>query len=75
MVLTVKIGIYHPFGHFPDNYSLCHVVQEQILMIIENGHECYFYCKKQFKWDMPELFTTHPNIEKLLTVKRNIKQP
>ena len=58
----MKIGIYHPFGDFPDNYSLSHVAQEQILMVIENGHECYLYVTKWFKWDMPELFKSHPDI-------------
>ena len=44
-----KIGIYHPFTHFPDNYSLSHVVKEQMLMVTEEGWECHFFTHKNFK--------------------------
>jgi hypothetical protein len=53
----MRIGIYHPFGDFPDNYSLSSVVKEQILMICENGHDCHFFTAKNFKYEFPQWFT------------------
>ncbi|GAG77932.1 unnamed protein product, partial [marine sediment metagenome] len=50
----MKIGIYHPFNDLPDNYSLSHVVREQMYMIMENGHDCTFFCSTGFKDVVPE---------------------
>jgi len=56
----MKIGIYHPFSQFPDNYSLTHVVREQMLMITENGHECHFITHKNFREKVPEGVKVYP---------------
>lgn len=55
----MKIGIYHPFTHFPDNYSLSHVAKEQMLMILEAGHECHFITSKGFPDYVPKGVTLH----------------
>jgi len=55
----MKIGIYHPFTHLPDNYSLSYVVVEQMMMILEEGWECHFWTHKNFKGTVPEGVIIH----------------
>ena len=55
----VNIGIYHPFNDLPDNYSLSHVVREQMHMLLEHGHECHFITSKGFHAEVPEGVIVH----------------
>lgn len=59
----MKIAIYHPFYNFADNYSLTHVVKEQMLMITEAGHECHFITRKTFKARVPQGVKVHLVLE------------
>jgi len=55
----MKIGLYHPFNDLPDNYSLSHVVREQMYMLMEHEHECHFVTSEGFKGDVPEGVVVH----------------
>jgi len=55
----MKVGIYHPFNDFPDNYSLTHVVREQMLMLTENGYECHFITRRGFHGECPDGVIVH----------------
>ncbi len=50
----MRIGIFHPFGDLPDNYSLSSIVVEQMRMVLEAGHQCDFITAKRFKAQAPE---------------------
>lgn len=49
----MRIGIFHPFGDLPDNYSLSSIVVEQMNMILEAGHQCDFITAKWFRAQVP----------------------
>jgi len=55
----MKIGIYHPFNDLPDNYSLSHVVREQMYMLTEHGHECHFITSQGFRDEVPDKVIIH----------------
>jgi len=55
----MKIGIYHPFNDLPDNYSLSHVVREQMYMLTEHGHECHFITSQGFTDEVPDKVIVH----------------
>jgi len=55
----LKVAIYHPFHDLPDNYSLSHVVKEQMLMLTEHGHEVHFITSIGFSDQVPEGVIVH----------------
>jgi len=55
-----KVAIYHPFNELPDNYSLSHVVKEQMLMLTEHGYEVHFITSKGFKSKVPSDVEVYP---------------
>ena len=72
----MKIGIYHPFNDLPDNYSLSHVVREQMYMLTEHGHECHFITSVGFHSEVPLGVVVHavlPNEKILEAVEPVIK--
>ena len=50
----MNVAIFHPFTNFADNYSLSHVVQEQMMALVENGVDVCFITHKAFKEKTPE---------------------
>lgn len=46
-----RVAIYHPFHDLPDNYSLSHVVLEQMLMLTEAKWPTKFITSNTFKGD------------------------
>ena len=54
-----SVAIYHPFTHFAENYSLSHVVKEQMLMLTEHDVETHFVTSNNFKGSVPSNVETH----------------
>jgi len=53
------VAIYHPFTHLPDNYSLCHVVVEEMEQLLKHGFEAHFVVRDCFKDPVPEGVKVH----------------
>jgi hypothetical protein len=84
----MKVAIYHPFHDLPDNYSLSHIVVEQMLMLIEHGVETCFVTSDDFgkdvKWDRwlnkqckehpGRIFTTPPPSQAIINTRNQVPE-
>lgn len=68
----MNVGIYHPFINLADNYSLSHVVVEQMLMLTEHGHTPHFITSHKFRGKVPEGTIVHAILPN--TTPQEIKQ-